>query len=94
MLLSLNLDIFNLNFDEEISLNYVYVCLLLYNNCFDEAQFNEVYILIMEKIMKPFLSTVNSSAGGFKAKYPAFFQKHVYSFQIGGVFEGLGSFIS
>lgn len=40
MLLSINFDIFNLNLDEEISLNYIHVCLSLYNSCYDETPFN------------------------------------------------------
>ena len=62
MLLGINLDIFNLNPDEEISLNYIHVCLGLYNSCYDETPFNEAYLMIMEHIMKPWISYPNSSA--------------------------------
>jgi hypothetical protein len=94
MLLSIRFDIFELNPDEEISLNYIHVCLSLYNSCIEEAPLNEVYMLIMENIMRPYLSHPNSTLTTFKTKYPGFFEKWIYSFQIGVIFNELGTYIS
>jgi hypothetical protein len=91
--LLVNFDIFNLSLDEEISLNYAHICIGLYNTSYKEAEGNEVYCLIMEKIMKPYLRFPNSSVTKFKSKYPGFFQKWIYSFQIPELFLELGGFI-
>lgn len=94
MLLSIRFDIFNLNLDEEISLNYIHVCLSLYNSCYDETPFNEAYLMIMDVIMKPYLRGRNSSLTNFKQTYPGFFEKWIYSFQIATIFQELGGYIS
>ena len=43
--------------------------------------------------MRPYISHANSSLTSFRNKYPGFFQKWVYSFQIGAIFAELGSYI-
>lgn len=92
--LTVNFDIFKLTLDEEISLNYAHICLGLYNITYKEAEGNEVYRLIMEKIMTPYLRDATSSKSKFKTKYPGFFQKWIYSYQIPELFEELGRLIS
>lgn len=86
MPLLVNFDIFALTLDEEISLNYAHICLGLYNISFKEAEGNEVYLLIMEKIMRPYLRRPNSSNTKFKTKYPCFFQKWIYTYQLPEIF--------
>lgn len=49
--------------------------------------------MIMENIMRPYISHPNSSLTSFRNKYPGFFEKWVYSFQIGAIFAELGSYI-
>jgi hypothetical protein len=51
-------------------------------------------MMIMEKIMKPYINFPNSSLQRFKSKYPRFFEKWIYSFQIGAIFIELGSYIA
>lgn len=87
MLFSIRFDIFNLNLDEEISLNYIHVCLGLYNSCYDETPFNEAYMMIMENVMRPYLGHPGATATTFRSKYPGFFEKWLYSFQIGAIFH-------
>ena len=82
ILLMINFDVFHLNLDEEISLSALHVCLSLYNSSIKEAPGNEAYQLIYQKIMAPYIREPNSSLGKFKNKYPGFFQKWLYSFQI------------
>ena len=91
--LAVDFDIFHLSLDEEISLNYAHICLGLYNITYKEAEGNEVYRLIMEKIMTPYLRNPDGSNSKFKSKYPGFFQRWIYSYQIGELFEELGELI-
>lgn len=77
-----NFAIFALSLDEEISLNYAHICLGLYNISFKEAEGNEVYQLIFNKIMRQYIATPNSSQTKFRTKYPCFFQKWIYTFQL------------
>ncbi len=44
--------------------------------------------------MKPYLSHPNSTTTKFKSKYPGFFQKWIYYYEIPQLFQELGSFIS
>lgn len=92
--LLVSFDIFALTLDEEISLNYAHICLGLYNISYKEAEGNEVYQLIMDKLMRPYLRTPRSSATKFKTKYPCFFQKWIYTYHLPELFLELGTFIA
>ena len=48
----------------------------------------------MQKIMRPYLRQPNSSKSKFKTKYPCFFEKWIYSFQISELFNELSSYIA
>ena len=91
--LTVNFDIFHLSLDEQVSLNYAHICLGLYNITYKEAEGNEVYRLIFQKIMTPYLRDPNSLDSKFKTKYPGFFQHWIYSYQIPELFEELGGLI-
>lgn len=91
--LAVNFDIFHLSLDEEISLNYAHICLGLYNITYKEAEGNEVYRLILQKIMTPYLRDPTSSSSKFRTKYPGFFQRWIYSYQMAELFEELGGLI-
>lgn len=91
--LAVNFDIFHLSLDEEVSLNYAHICLGLYNITYKDAEGNEAYRLIMEKIMTPYLRNPDSSNSKFRTKYPGFFQRWIYSYQIPELFEELGRLI-
>ena len=93
LLLMINFDVFDLSLDEEISLSALHVCLSLYNSIIKEAPGNEAYQLIFSKILAPYIRHPNSSQGKFKNKYPGFFQKWLYSFQIAGVLGELGGYL-
>ena len=43
--------------------------------------------MIMEHVIKPWISHPNSSSTEVKNKYPGFFEKWIYSFQIGSIFS-------
>lgn len=92
--LLVNFDIFSLSLDEEISLNYAHICLGLYNISFKEAEGNEVYQLILDKVMRPYLRTSNSTATKFRHKYPCFFQKWIYTYFLSDVFSEVGAFVA
>lgn len=47
----------------------------------------------MEKILVPYIKFPNSSKTKFRNKYPGFFKKWIYSFQIDRLFEVLGVYI-
>jgi hypothetical protein len=44
--------------------------------------------------MKPYLRHPNSTATKFRSKYPGFFQRWIYVYHLGELFQELGSFIS
>jgi hypothetical protein len=44
--------------------------------------------------MKPYLRHPNSTTTKFRNKYPGFFQKWIYAYHLGELFQELGSFIS
>lgn len=50
--------------------------------------------MIMENIMRPYLSHPNSTLTPFRGKYPGFFEKWIYSFQIGAILGELGGYIA
>lgn len=50
--------------------------------------------MIMETIMKPYLQQPNATLTTFRNKYPGFFQKWIYSFQIANIFQELAAYIS
>lgn len=92
-LFMINFDIFQQSLDEEISLNYLHVCIAIYNVSIKQAKGNQIYQFVMEKILIPYIKFPNSSKTKFKNKYPGFFQKWLYSFQIDRLFEVLGIYI-
>lgn len=46
-------DLFSLSPDEMITLNELHLCLMFYNSKVQEAKGNEVYMLIVHKIIIP-----------------------------------------
>jgi hypothetical protein len=51
-------------------------------------------MMIMENVMRPYLAHPGASLTTFRSKYPGFFEKWLYSFQIGSIFHELGTYIA
>ena len=50
--------------------------------------------MIMENVMRPYLAYPGATLTTFRTKYPSFFEKWLYSFQIGVIFHELGTYIA
>lgn len=75
-------DIFQLSLDDEVNLNYLHLCLGFYNSRIKEAVDSDIYPLIMERIMVPYLRAPLAKSKGFMDNYLNFFKKWIYAAQM------------
>jgi hypothetical protein len=81
--LSIKIDnIFELNLDDEININYLHNCIGLYNTMIKTAKGSDIYFLVYQSFMIPYVSTHINVSSKFMTKYPNFYNKWIYAYQI------------